>query len=241
LLGDGPSFGSLLEPYSAVEFSPNDDDWSLEEELRGVAESPFRLTVEPSDSGYGLRLDCAAFPTLDPLTTATAALLTRAGTRLALPPHDATFEQIPLVDITPFLTLRLQRGSDTVSTVVRAELIGDPTGRLDAVLARQVDTPEKLLRFLLLILQLGNNTIDFAPGSGNGTGTWKHLLATSGAGLFELIVKTLADRPGALTDIERLITRMERTEEGKSLLPPGFSAFWIEVRSARDQLNSVTT
>lgn len=243
LLGDATSFGSLLEPYSAVEFSPNDDDWSLEEELRAVAESPFRLTIEPgrvAESGYSLGLTCDAFPQLDPLTVATASLLTRAGTRLPLPPQDAQFDQIPLVDITPFLTLRLQRGSDVVSTVVRAELIGDPSGRLDAVLARQVDTPEKLLRFLLLILQLGNNTIDFTPASGTGAGTWQHLLATSGAGLFELIVKTLAERPDALDDIERLITRMERTDEGKELLPPGFSTFWSEIRTARDQLHAVT-
>ena len=41
------------------------------------------------------------------------------------------------------------------STVVLASLSGDPHGRHDELLARQIDTPEKFLRLLALMLSLG--------------------------------------------------------------------------------------
>ena len=57
-----------------------------------------------------------------------------------------------------------------MSTVVLALLIGDPAGRLDEVLARQVDTPEKFLRFLALLLGLTGQPFSGMAGAAGGSG-----------------------------------------------------------------------
>jgi hypothetical protein len=58
--------------------------------------------------------------------------------------------------------------------VVCATLVGDPSQRLDEILVRQIDTPEKFLRLINLLLGLGNS--GFSPeglaGQQSSDGTW---------------------------------------------------------------------
>jgi hypothetical protein len=120
---------------------------------------------------------------------------------------------------------------------VRASLVGDPPGRLDEVIARQVDTPEKFLRFLALLLGLAENPFAVLSGEAQGTGTW--LANRIGqVGLFELLIRAVADRPAAIGDLDRLVERLEATEQGRAVLPSGFGELWATVREAHRQLVS---
>ena len=158
-------------------------------------------------------------------------------TRPVASPFDASWDGVPLPDVTPFLAVRaaspegLERG-----TVIRAELVGDPAGRLDEVLARQVDTPEKFLRFLALLLGLGNPHLLAMLAGGDPGGPAGARLA-AGPGIFELAVRALAEQPDAIADLDRLVRRLQSTELGRTVIPAGFDEMWATVTAAHAQLS----
>jgi hypothetical protein len=157
--------------------------------------------------------------------------------------HHGTFAGVPTPDVSPFLVLRAtaslpEVGELSWSTVVRAWLRNDPEGRLDEILARQIDTPEKLLRFLMLILGLGQlDLVALDGGIGQSAKAWS--FGPSGStGLFEALVRALVEQPRAFDDIHRLIERLRSTERGRETLPAGFEGVWAAVEEARAQLQS---
>lgn len=230
---------NVLQEYTPREGdAPDSEDWSLERDLRLAAGADFVVTVTSNADDYSLLVaahDLPAFPN----TTMTIAPHSRRGDARALEADSSIqFDGLALADISPFLVLTIERDGEQQSTIVRARLIGDPAGRLDAVIARQVDTPEKLLRFIMLVLQLaaeGASDIDLTT-TGEGSGSW---WSGSGAGdgVMESIAIALADHPEALDDIDRLITRLSSTDEGTEALPEGLTQLWEQVRIARKALS----
>ena len=146
------------------------------------------------------------------------------------------FDSIKAADITPFMVLVCVGRQDGFvvekQIVVCATLLGDPSQRLDEILVRQIDTPEKFLRLINLLLGLGSG---FSPESLAGhqatDGTWTS--GGLGSGLLEMIVRSLAERPDALDSLESLVNRLSATEQGKSVLPPGWGQLWGSVVGAR--------
>ena len=47
-------------------------------------------------------------------------------------------------------------------------------------------------------------------------------------------MRALADDPTRLDHIERLVSDLERTEEGRQLLPDELVALWTSIRSVRE-------
>jgi hypothetical protein len=136
-----------------------------------------------------------------------------------------------MVDITPFVVVTADDGERREHTVVLASLVGDPAQRLDRIIAAQVDTPDKFLRFLMLLLGLGTGAIanPTANGETGGTGKW----LTGSTGVFEVILDALANRPEQLDDLARLVGRIEAAGDGERLLPPGFTELWRLIEQAR--------
>jgi hypothetical protein len=237
-------FAGLLEA-----FVPGCDDTdepeadlarTLEQLLRELAEARFGLTVEPADEQWSLTLGSPSALHFPPGVRVTAALLTRPAFATELQDGQRAhgcFEGLDKPDITPFVVLRASgssaaEGDVSRATVVHATLLNDPAGRLDEVLARQVDTPEKFLRFLFLLLGLGagSGATIFGPSSGAPTGSWA---GGSGSGVFEILMRALAEQPEALEDLDRLVSRLRATEKGQGILPPGFEPLWETVNAAR--------
>jgi hypothetical protein len=245
-LGDDAPFRSLLEEYTATGGADADslDDArrALDNLVRDLASLPHAIRVNhPDATGYAL-----AASTSEPLPIpdgykVSLELLSRPGDAHHLTggsPLHVTFAGVPLPDITPFLALRmtspegLQRG-----TVIRASLVNDPAGRLDEILARQVNTPEKFLRFLALLLGLGNpHLLTLLAGTGQEDSAKARL--GIGPGIFELILRALADHSDALADLDRLVQRLQATEQGRAVLPDGFDTLWPIVVAAHARLPS---
>jgi hypothetical protein len=120
-------------------------------------------------------------------------------------------------------------------TVIRGRLVNDPEGRFDEVLARQVDTTEKFLRFLALLLGLGNPFVLAALG-GTGDGSTSSTGLGPRPGIFELVVRALAARPEAIADLDRLVQRLRATDTGQRVLPEGFDDLWATVAEAQHRL-----
>lgn len=248
-VGPDAGFARMLEAYEptggATEPLEETIGRELDKLLRRVADAQFAATVDRRDGSCDETVTSSKRIELEAGTRLTVGLLSRPGSVSDLSdgsPANAVFAGLPLADVTPFLVLRAQRTEGHVvverATVVRAVLINDPEGRLDEVIARQVDTPEKFLRFLALLLGLGEPpfTTSGALGGDGAAATW---FTGAGSGLFELLVRSVADRPEAIDDLDRLITRLQATERGRAVLPDGFTDLWAITLQARQRVAEV--
>ncbi|GAB3171887.1 hypothetical protein FHX75_1591 [Micromonospora palomenae] len=236
LLGPEAGFRGILEPYERQDATePEPETGILRDLVRDIAAIPLSATVTPEVDGYGIRLTSEdALPDL-PGVRITAQLHTRRGEALLLVPGQpvaAAFTGLALADITPFVLVIAEDGTGREQTVVLATLIGDPAHRLDHVLAQQIDTPEKFLQFLLLMLGLGTEAAAAASGDAGGQGVWR----TGETGILELLLNALVDRPDQLDDLARLVTRIEASGDSKRLLPPGFPELWRVITAARETM-----
>lgn len=239
LVGKDAAFRAILEPYNRQ--APQEEDsaeLALEHLLRDLATVPMAAAVEPDPPSMSLLLTSEDAIDAPANVRITAELLTKPGQARQLvagEPVRVSYENLAVVDITPFVVLRASAGGKERTTVIRVRLVGDPPGRLDEVLAAQVNTPEKFLQFLSLILGLVDGlSLQPAPTT-KGNGAWG---SGTGAGVFELLVRSLVDRPAALADLARLVERLRATEQGRGLLPEGFAAIWDAVDEVRMELSS---
>jgi hypothetical protein len=232
MVGAAAPFRTLLQPYERREAVPDDGDHALEDLLRDIATIPLTATVSGSYVEHVTSAD--PVPAVDGARI-TAQLYTRRGVAVTLTggqPVDAQFGGLSLLAVTPFVVITADDGKgNRQKAIVLARLVGDPVDRLDQVLAHQIDTPEKFMRFLLLLLGIGG---DLGAGAvaeaGGGAGAW---LARSGSGVLELLMTALADRPEQLDDLGRLVDRLQATEQGRNLMPAGFAEMWATLTEAR--------
>jgi hypothetical protein len=247
-LGDDAPFRTLLESYQPVggakPDSQEDEQKDLDNVLRAISEITHTVTVAATagdgEPRHDLRVTADRGYTFPSGWKATLELLTSPGavrTVVASIPIDETFTGVETADITPFLVVRITTLSGlTGGTVLVAELVGDPVDRLDVVLARQIDTPEKFLRFLYLLLSLGDPALLAALASGDGSGSGGFNPLTGGPGVLELVLRALAESPSVLEDLDRLIRRLQATDAGRGVLPEGLDELWGTVQEARKVL-----
>ena len=243
-MGQGGSLTNLVEAYFPEGGQPADPDEEERRELdnclRSIAEIRHSVEVK-SSRGETFELTVTAdkpYP-LRPGWSASVELLTRPG--IARSPKagqtlQVVFPRVGKVDITPFVCIRVTTDEGlTAGTVVLAHLANDPSDRLDVVLASQIDTPEKFLRFVHLLLSLGSPQLMAEAAQGNGPASaWT--FGPGSAGVLELALRALVHRPQAIDDLDRLVQRMETTATGAALLPEGFAEVWAQVRVARKKV-----
>lgn len=247
LIGTDAEFASILEPYETkggVSEPPEETlGRELERHLRRLAARPLEAAIRRAGDHWIERVRGDQDVGLPPKASLRVRLLTVEGTAVYQGDRriDAVFDDLATADITPFVVLELSAEEDSVkaerTTVVRSMLVGDPPGRFDEVIARQVNTPEKFLRFLALLLGLGDGALGSA-GEGVGVGGW--VFGRLGeAGVFELLIRGVADRPESIDDLARLVERLESTEQGCAVLPEGFAELWRSVLAARERLRRI--
>lgn len=244
LLAPEAPFVALLEPYHPTGDAQPSAMAELERDvarvLRRVASDRLVATVTPESgawiegiegtkpidlpSGFGLRVLL--------MTIESRAVAQEWG------PISASFGGLSTADVTPFVVLEVTAERDGLiaagATVVHAELRGDPPERLDEIIARTLDSPEKFARFLALLLGLPSDLLPVATGEGQGS-TW-FVSRVGSTGLFEQLVRAVADQPDIIEDIGRLVDRLQSTKRGRTVLPEGFSELWSKVVAARDVL-----
>lgn len=240
---DKGALRAMLDEYPAaggVEESTRDiAQRELERVVRAIAEIGHVVTIGDGPAPYDLAVTTSEPVPLPAGYRASLRLLTVPGqaVQLELPiaaSLSGTFPNIPLADITPFLVWEVTSPASIPpqGTVVRAKLINEPTGRLDEILARQIDSPEKFFRFLTLLLGfgasggVGDETVTTGDGTGNA------FFRNDGPGVFEMVVRALADRPESIKDLDSLIQRMESSEQGRQIAGDKFLALWQKVRKA---------
>lgn len=244
---DSPFLGMLDRYDTEGGAAPEPDaeaQWQLENALRVMASRGWIVSVARSGHDYALRLETREGATVPAGMTALVEPLAHPGVACSIGDgrtSHGTVDGVPLIEVSPFLRLRLtSEDGRAAACVVRAELRGDPEGRLDEVLASQINTPEKFLRFLALLLGLGQahplakvGLGDAVTGSGGGLAPAPHV--------FEIVIRALARSPESIDDLDRLVRRMLATENGAANLPEGFAAFWDVVTASRTHLRPEVT
>lgn len=232
------SLGHLLVCYDRqAPSAPDETAEALESTLRGLAAVPFRARVAPDGNTWS-ELVWPEEPLHYPPTQQVGIeLLTTRGRRqsLANGSEDAvSFAALTIPDVTPFLILTVEENGQSASACVRATLLDDVENRLDHVLMGQVDTAEKFLRWLLMLLAEDPGAGFLVPQDEERSGgSW--LMQAQQRGLFEAMVTSLADHPEQLHLIERFVSKVLSSPDNRQVLPDGFVELWQVVRTALAQ------
>lgn len=238
-------FGTVLRPYASTPSDEPDEPTLqalLERALIDIAAVPLQAVAEECGDDQWLERVASIAPFPSPLpddATLTLRLLT-TDHRVEIPAGstaDATWRVLRSDEITPFLVAELAAGSTKASCVVMSTLDGAPQDRLDRLIAKHVGSPEAFMRFVLLLLALGNDdSTDLSMMFGAGGTNARPFLGMGSRGLLEPLVSTLADHPETLLEIDRLVDRLSATDDGLERLPTGWMELWPAILEALDQV-----
>ncbi|MCZ2813833.1 phospholipase D family protein [Modestobacter sp. VKM Ac-2979] len=237
------SLRSILTEYSP-QAAPDEDDVAgqLGDLLIDLASGDFTASVQSKDQGHLIQLQGPAIPTLPVGARVTVHPVTVPEFAAEVPPEqliDVTFGPLEVDQISAFVIITVMTQEDvSASAVVLADLVGAPINRLDEIIARQVDTPEKFLRFLALLLGVGQPawTVGMEPVGSAGASAAP---AFEAPGLLELLMWALVEHPGRLDDLARLVDRLGASADRGSVLPDGFSEIWAVVDAVRRDQEAV--
>ncbi|WP_210604612.1 phospholipase D family protein [Brevibacterium oceani] len=259
-MDENAPFRKLLKEYDPNEAETADDDdeqWDLDRNLRAIAaiahtatvtaqtrrgdaadEYRVRVTADrPYSVPAGWSVDLA--PISAPQDSRTVAQDSRTTTE---DDHEVDVEFGPFAsaDITAFFILTVTNdGGAAASTIIRTTLVNPPSDRLDRIMERQIDTPEKFMRLIMLMLQLGDSSagngmesLRFDSSTGPGKVAW------GAPGTLEALLRVVAVSPESLIDVDRQMRRFRELDADTetSIVPTGFAGLWTEVRKAAVKL-----
>ena len=155
------SLGDMLTPYdlnSRTEHSAEDDErWddACHAARLAVASAGLVLQVTERDELFDLTLQSRkpVFEKLDCELHAWPLAVTSSYAQ-PLRREPVTFAELSFDAVTAWVAFELRQGSRRSVWVAKVELIGAPANREQRLLASLLDSREKLLRFLLLMLRL---------------------------------------------------------------------------------------
>lgn len=242
LVGDDAPLRGMLTPYVRG-VDPNggngEDGRAIENLLIDIAGGiRFRTAVTEESEGWVARIAADEVPQRIPDgACVTVAPFNHPDETHPLDPAEPlNVELAPreLADITAFLQLTA-RGSVKGkllerSTVVCSLLEGTPDDRFRQIFARQIDTPEKFLRLLALLIGLASGTVTEIAVNGEGSGRWS---GGAGQGVLELLARALAESPESIDHLDEIIEHLRRSPLGREVLPPGWDDVWLPVLEAR--------
>ncbi len=243
MVGDDAPFRAMLTPYVVSVEAEDDAASKAERELEGLLFDiaggvRFRTTVTQGDDGWVARITAEdALPPIPEGTGLTIAPHNREAETHSLrhaEPVDVELPPRELADLTAFLQLTVCRTVEGqpvhCSAVVCSRLHGAPDDRFQTILARQIDTPEKFMRLLALLIGFAAGSGLEAAVTGNGQGNWS---AGDGQGVLELLARALSERPDSIDHLEGIVEHLRRSPNGRSVLPPGWDDVWLPTLEAR--------
>ena len=242
----------LLVPYSPPEIEQNPDDVEKRLELlvdevrnrlvdaRMVArcaaasdqEQTFRVEVgsdTTTSAALGPGIDCSIRP---------VSLAPDAATHfVSINRQIATFKSLAFEFLTAFFALSItaseQSRSLTKEFVLKLPLLGAPEDRDARLLLAMLSNRERLLRYLFMLLtDAGLALHSKMSGGGAGWGDWD-APGPFGIPLLEPLLRALAEDPLRLDDVERLISDLGQSDQGRRLLPEELSTLWAAIRLVR--------
>ena len=243
LVGEDAPLRKMLTPYASSEKLDTDktstDDGKLQDLLIDIAEGVrFRTTITEQAGGWvpSVTSDTALmrFPKGTLVTIAAHNRPAETGLLRPHEPADLEFSPRDLADVTPFLQLTARRtveGEEVArSTVICSILEGAPDVRFQEIMARQIDTTEKFLQLLALLIGFATGSSGDITAAGDGSASW-----STGAeqGFLELLARALSERPESIDHLASIVEYLRKPVNGSVILPPGWDDVWLPALEAR--------
>jgi hypothetical protein len=148
----------------------------------------------------------------------------------------ARFGPVDVSSLSAFLACRVSASEQGASRdsqfVLSLPIVGAPEDRLERLLAAQIKDRERLLRLLLLLLQPDGATTALVEAIGNvDKGGSAGNRGAEDMPLFEALVRATVGGKQRLLDMGRLLADLQRTAEGKALIPEPLLDLWNEVEA----------
>ncbi len=212
-------------------------------EITQGSERVYGVTIEARGTGQSLakHIECS----IRPLTLAPD----HATPVTSLSGQIAKFDSLAFESLTGFCAVNVTAGIGNQNLecdfVLTVPLIGAPSDRENRLLLAMLSNRERLLRYLLMLLEGPDAMLRKLQGNGSG-GEWGETgsFGLFGLPLLEPLLRALAEDPARLAPVERLVRDLEETEEGRKLLPAELVSLWASIRTLmserKDQLAEET-
>lgn len=245
----------LLEPYTpAAEAAADPIVRILEQALRQlrqfVVDLEFEVQAEQTDADL---FDLKLIPTKSPqlpeakfeLQSWPLSLQQAVDAQFLSMDNDwkAAFASTSFESLTTFFAFEgratVDGKSDTCRFMLNLQSRGFPQDRRQRLLRHLLKDRQQVMRYLFLLLgEEGSLSLsDFtelprhSSGSSNANEGYHANLP-----MLEALVKALERNPEKLDHVDRLITELSSTEEGRALLPEEFDQIWQPIWQARKEL-----
>lgn len=189
------------------------------------------LTVPPLDIADGV--DCYAWPVMLPQGRAQEIKdREKIGT--------INFNGLSIFAVTPFWVFRLRgkvgKAEQTVEFVLRLPLEGVPEGRMAAIMSSMINSSDRFLRYLALLL----SDDPMAPGADimtrgrlGGSGANGDEPSWNTTAVLENLIRAYSRNPHRLERIEALLTDLKQGMTATSVIPPEFEDIWQAFRQKK--------
>jgi hypothetical protein len=241
------SLFGLLDRMPESPPEQNDDQKHIEEQLDNIRRNLLRSNIrvrytleanhgdEPTysahfESDFVIPTDCKVY-----------IQLASQAANINLDDNKKSLTQIPVINLTTFFvfTIHLFKKHD-LSFIHQLPTEGIPDDRASIILTKILDSQDKILRFLMLLLMQDNQLSRIVEymyqlsleSSSHGTSSLQNSLP-----LFEVMVQALDKGWSKLDEVNRLITELRSTEAGRNLIPDDLLDIWKPIWAYRQQLD----
>ena len=254
---DQHTLRALLTPYVPAEPPETEDEeitkarYALAAARERLIDLSLRALVEPTDEAtYSLTLDCSGKRRWNPPPGTGARVwpitLQSGGELVAEQRTAATFTGLSFEAITAFFAFevavspeqaaQLPEKIEPIRFVQRLPLQGAPADRQERILQSLLKNQDQVMRLLLLLLAGEGISVSDLVGTGgnasDGAASWG---AFGSATLLESLLHALDRDPRALDQVHRIVTDLQKTPEGRKLIPERFEEIWAPIWQARNE------
>jgi hypothetical protein len=150
------------------------------------------------------------------------------------------FNNLSAVALTSFMAFDISVCADdnksSARFVLNLPLVGMPEDRYENILIQIISDRNRFLRYLILLLSEGKiiqpGLIEFVAKGDSGDGSALNKLISE-LPLLEELIRALSRNPKKIDRIDRLVRELQKTEEGREILPEEFGLIWGPIWEAR--------
>ncbi|MCA9035675.1 MAG: phospholipase D family protein [Planctomycetaceae bacterium] len=158
----------------------------------------------------------------------------------------ATFQQLHFDRLTPFILFCVRVGIEERTQerqfVVNLPIQGLPDNRRERLLLSLLRNSAQLMRYLLFLLADdgwdARDTLNLLEGIDGSTGGSYDGSSAFDLPLLEPMLKALTKAPEKLDRIAQLVADLEKTPEGRAIIPPEFAETWKPIWEVRKGMQS---
>lgn len=252
LLADKNLFGSVIREYKRNDSASVDEakaklEAMVKEVRQQIISSNYRLEVLPGEDKGTFNL--GLFHERDSLE-----LIAEASVKcwpITLPDSMAKdigsleksglfFNNLSTVALTSFMAFDIgvcaENKKSSVQFVLNLPLVGMPEGRYENILIQIISDRNRFLRYLILLLAedkiIQPGLIEFITKGDSGNGPIMNKLISE-LPLLEELIRALSRNPKKIDRIDHLVRELQKTEEGREILPEEFGLIWEPIWEAR--------